>query len=63
MTNMYRIMSRRLDCVVEGCHASIEAETDDAIMAQVEEHVGATHPDLALDDATVDMLRSKIRDA
>lgn len=55
-------MTRRLDCVVEGCHASIEADSDDAIMAQVADHVDATHPDLSLDDETVGTLRSKIRD-
>lgn len=56
-------MTRRLDCVVEGCHASIEADSDEAIMAQVEDHVAAAHPDLDLDDETVDAVRSHIRDA
>lgn len=55
-------MSKRLDCPLEGCHASIEAETEDEIIAQAGEHAQTAHPELELDDEMVKTLRSKIRD-
>ncbi|MWG34177.1 DUF1059 domain-containing protein [Halomarina oriensis] len=54
-------MTKHLDCVVDGCAASIEAESEDDVMAQVETHVQQEHPDLDLDDETVEMVRSNIR--
>lgn len=56
-------MSKRLDCPLEGCHASIEGETEDEIMAQAEEHAASAHPDLELDAETVETIRSSIREA
>lgn len=56
-------MSKRLDCPMEGCHASIEGETEDEIMAQAEEHAASAHPDLELDDETVETIRSSIQEA
>ena len=50
-------MSKRLDCIVDGCHATIEADTADAVMEQAE-----AHPELELDEATVRSLRSNIRE-
>lgn len=55
-------MPKHLDCVIEGCHASIEAETADEVMAQAQEHAASAHPDLELDDETVASIRSRIRD-
>jgi predicted small metal-binding protein len=54
-------MTKHLDCVVDGCDASIEAESDEAVMARVESHVQQEHPDLDLDDETVELVRSNIR--
>lgn len=53
-------MGKRLDCVLEGCHASIEAETEEEILSQASEHAKEAHPELDLDDETVEMLRSNI---
>jgi predicted small metal-binding protein len=47
---------------MEGCNATIEAETEAEVMSQVEEHVAAAHPDLELDDKTVQTVRDHIRD-
>lgn len=55
-------MSKKLDCPLEGCHASIEAETEQEVMAQAEDHASSAHPDLELDDDTVESIRSKITD-
>ena len=55
-------MSKQLDCPMEGCHATIEAETEDEVMAQAGEHAKSAHPDLDLDDETLGSIRSKIRD-
>lgn len=55
-------MTKRLDCPLEGCHASIEAETAAEVMSQAEDHATSTHPDLELDDETVADIRSQIRD-
>lgn len=55
-------MTKRLECVIEGCHATIEAESEDAVMAQVGAHAAGAHPDLELDDETVETIRSNIRD-
>jgi predicted small metal-binding protein len=55
-------MTKKLDCVVEGCHASIEAETEEAIMAQAQEHAAEAHPDVELDEETVGLIRGHIQD-
>jgi predicted small metal-binding protein len=56
-------MSKRLGCPVEGCHASIEAETEDEIMEQAQEHAASLHPELTLDEETAANSRSQIVDA
>ena len=55
-------MTKRLDCPMEGCHATIEGESEADIMAQAEEHAASAHPDVELDDATVRTIRESIRD-
>lgn len=55
-------MAKRLDCPLEGCHASIEAETEDEIMEQAVAHAGSAHPELELTDETVADIRSSITD-
>ena len=56
-------MSKRLDCPLEGCHASIEAETEEEIMDQAAEHAASAHPELTLDEETAANIRSQIVDA
>jgi predicted small metal-binding protein len=55
-------MSKRLDCPMEGCHASIEGESEDEIMSQAAEHAESAHPGMDLDDETLATIRSAIRD-
>ena len=56
-------MTKVLDCPMEGCHAHIEAETEDEVMEQAAEHAANAHPDVELDDETVASIRSQIQDA
>jgi len=51
---------KRLECPIDGCHATIEAETEQEVMAQAEEHANSSHPELELDDETVENIRSSI---
>jgi predicted small metal-binding protein len=51
---------QRLECPIDGCSATIEAETEEAVMDQAEEHASSSHPDLELDDETVETIRSSI---
>ncbi|MFC5972030.1 DUF1059 domain-containing protein [Halomarina salina] len=55
-------MSKRLECIVDGCDASIEGESEDEVMAQAEAHAQQTHPDLTLDEETVQLARSNIQE-
>jgi predicted small metal-binding protein len=54
------VVSKRLDCPMEGCHASIEGESGAEIMAQAEAHAATAHPELTLDEETAASIRSKI---
>lgn len=56
-------MVKKLDCPMDGCTAHIEAETEEEVMAQVEGHARNAHPEMELDEETVERIRSKIRDA
>lgn len=56
------VMSKRLDCIVDGCHATVEADSADAVMEEAEAHAREAHPELELDEATVRSLRSNIRE-
>lgn len=55
-------MSKRLDCIVEGCHATIEGETAEEIVGKATEHAQSEHPNVELDDETVSAIRSNIVD-
>jgi predicted small metal-binding protein len=55
-------MAKKLDCPIEGCHASIEAETEAEVMAQAEAHATSEHPEVKLDEETVATIRGRIRD-
>lgn len=56
-------MTRKLDCPVDGCHATIEAESDEEVMQQAQSHASKQHPDMEMDEETMDSLRSRITDA
>jgi predicted small metal-binding protein len=51
-------MSKRLDCVIDGCQATVEAETEVELMEQVQGHAAEEHPDLELDEKTVSVVRN-----
>ena len=55
-------MTKRLECVVEGCTVTIEAETEEEVMSQAEAHAAEAHPDMELDEAAVASIRSRIED-
>ena len=57
-----RTMTKRLECVVEGCDATIEAESEDEVMSQAQSHAAKEHPDLDLDPETISDIRSNIKD-
>lgn len=54
-------MTKQLDCVVDGCDATITAESEDEVMSQVQSHAAKEHPDLDLDAETVSEIRSNIQ--
>jgi predicted small metal-binding protein len=56
-------MTKTLDCPMEGCTAHIEAESEEEVMEQAAAHAESAHPDVELDEETVESIRSQIRDA
>ena len=61
-TNMAWTMSKQLNCPMEGCHASIEADSEDEVMAQAQAHAESAHPELELDEETVASIKAQIKD-
>lgn len=55
-------MTKRLECFIEGCDATIEADTEDEVMERAAAHAAEAHPDLELDDDTVGAIRDAIVD-
>lgn len=55
-------MSRELDCVIDGCDASINEETEEEVLEAAEKHAEDAHPDLELDDETVETIRDNIQE-
>jgi predicted small metal-binding protein len=55
-------MTMHLDCPVDGCSASIEGDTEESVLSQAEAHAAETHPDMEMDDETVSMIKSNIRE-
>ncbi|NHN41492.1 DUF1059 domain-containing protein [Halorubellus sp. JP-L1] len=53
-------MPRHFECIVDGCDAVIEADTDDAIVEQAQAHARENHPDLEMDDEMERRIRSEI---
>lgn len=56
-------MSQQLHCVVEGCDASITEETEQEVLEAAEEHAAEAHPDLELDEETVETIKKHIEEA
>ncbi|MDG5775654.1 DUF1059 domain-containing protein [Haloarculaceae archaeon H-GB2-1] len=54
------IMSLELDCPVDGCTGVCTGESESEVMEQAEAHVNDAHPDLELDEETVEGLKASI---
>lgn len=56
-------MAVSLTCADTGqdCPASFTTETEDELMRHVEMHAGAAHPDMVLDEATVEQVKGLVR--
>ncbi|WP_254829856.1 DUF1059 domain-containing protein [Haloglomus salinum] len=54
-------MSKRLDCVIDGCQATVEAETEEELLEHVQAHAAEEHPDLELDEETVAVVKENIQ--
>lgn len=55
-------MSKELHCVVDGCDASITEESEEEVLEAAEEHAAEAHPDLELDEETVETIKHNIQD-
>jgi len=55
-------MSLELTCPIDGCDAVCAGESEDEILEQAEAHAADAHPDLELDDATVQTLKDGIEE-
>jgi predicted small metal-binding protein len=53
-------MTKLLECPLDGCHATIEADTEREVMARAESHAKTSHPELELSSETVDDIQSNI---
>lgn len=53
-------MTKRLECIVDGCDAVCTGETEAEVMGIAEEHVNEAHPDVTLDEETVGAVRDAI---
>lgn len=51
---------KQVECIADGCHGVCEGETDEEVLAEVEAHVQEAHPDLTLDDETVEAVSAEI---
>lgn len=55
-------MTYQLDCVIDGCNASINEDSEEEVLETAEEHAAEAHPDLELDDETVEVIRENIEE-
>lgn len=55
-------MTKRLDCIVDGCHETFEGDTEEEVMGKAAEHAQNAHPDIDLDDEMMQSIRTNIRD-
>lgn len=53
-------MTHRVECIVDGCNGVCEGDSEEDLMAQVEAHVADAHPDLTLDEETVQAVKAEI---
>lgn len=53
-------MTQRVECIVDGCTGVCEGDTEEDVLAEVEAHVADAHPDLTLDEDTVQAVKAEI---
>ncbi|MDX1745106.1 MAG: DUF1059 domain-containing protein [Halobacteriales archaeon] len=53
---------KQLECMVDGCEATITAATEDEVMEQAAAHGAEAHPDLEVDEELAASLRTAITD-
>lgn len=53
-------MTQHVECIVDGCHGVCEGESEEEVLAEVEAHVKDAHPDLTLDEDTVQAVKADI---
>lgn len=55
-------MSHELSCVIDGCDAEISEGSEEEVLEKAAEHAEEEHPDLELDDETIETIRSHIQE-
>lgn len=55
-------MTKQLECMVDGCNETIEAESEDQVMSEAQSHAAKEHPDMEMDAETQQKMRSQIKD-
>lgn len=55
-------MSHELECVIDGCDAEIHEDSEEEVLEAAEEHAAEAHPDLELDDETVEVIKDNIEE-
>ncbi len=55
-------MSHKLTCIMDGCDASITEATEEEVLEAAEAHAAEAHPDLELDEETVETVRAHIEE-
>ncbi len=53
-------MTQQVECIVDGCTGVCEGESEEEVLAEVEAHVADAHPDLTLDEETVQAVQAEI---
>lgn len=53
-------MAKQVECIVDGCTGVCKGETESDVMEEVGAHVEEAHPDLTLDEETVEAVRAEI---
>ena len=55
-------MSHELSCVIDGCDAEISDGSEEEVLERAAEHAEEAHPDLELDEGTVETIKEHIRE-
>lgn len=53
-------MAMELECSFGTCQATIQAETEQEVVARAKTHMCHSHPERVLDDETLDSIRSRM---